>query len=118
MLTSSDITVYHRSVINGAAVFTRSVVEHVHWENRKAANVIASGMIDADSSVVFIPTFNRDVDIKVEDVVVLGIVPDIITGNFNITQLRAKYPDVITVRSVDRFEFGSQRMWHLKVSGK
>jgi len=51
MLTSSDITVYHRSVINGAAVFTRSVVEHVHWENRKAANVIASGMIDADSSV-------------------------------------------------------------------
>lgn len=118
MLTETDATLYTRSIIARDESYTRSVITGVHWENRKAVNVITSGLLDADSAVVFIPTYGRTVSIKPGDVLVKGQVSDAISPAFTMTALRAKYPDVITVRSVDRFDYGAATMRHLKVSGQ
>lgn len=115
MQTNTSLTLYKRSVVNKAEAWTRVLVTNVHWENRKAANVLASGLMEADSISVFIPTYGRTVEINVSDVIVKGEVKDNITETFTMTDLRAKYSNVATVRSVDNYDFGSPAMRHLRI---
>ncbi len=115
MHTNTDITLYSRSVVAGAEVWTRSVIEDVMWENRKAANVIQSGMIDADSVAIYVPINGRTVSIKPGDVIVEGIVTKTISAQYTISALKRDYDDTVTVRSVDRMDYGSPHMHHLRI---
>lgn len=116
MQTNTDLTLYNKSVENNVEKWTRSVIENVHWENRKAANVIRSGILQADSVAVFIPTYNREIPtIKIGDVIVEGIVTKTIGPSYRISQLKEDYSNVVTVRSVDNYNFGSPSMHHLRI---
>lgn len=116
MQTNTDLTLYSKSVVNNAEVWTRSVIEHVHWENTKAANVIKSGLLQADSVTVYIPTHNRTVPtIKPGDIIAEGIITKTISSAYRITQLKEDYGNVVTVRSVDNYNFGSPTMRHLQI---
>lgn len=117
MHTNTDMTLYSRSVSGGAEKWTRSVVYDVLWENRKAANVISSGLLDANAVDVFIPLHGRSetISIKAGDVIAEGIVTKSITTEYTISDLRKDYADVVTVKSVDRYDFGSSVMHHLHI---
>jgi len=110
--TNTSMTLYNKSVVNGAEVWTRSVVPAVHWEYTKAANVIESGNLQADRIAVYIPDMN--VTVNVGDVIVKGTVTKAITSQYTMTSLRTEY-DVAMVRSVDRMEFGSRKMRHVQL---
>jgi len=117
MQTNTDLTLYSKSIVNRAETWTRSVITNVHWENRKAANQAATGLIEANRVTVYIPTYGRseDISIKLEDVIVEGIVTKTINTEYTISDLKAEYDDVVVVKSVDRKDFGSPQLRHLEI---
>jgi hypothetical protein len=117
MQTNTDLTLYSRSVVNGAEVWTRTVIDNVLWTNRKAVNVIQSGLMDANAVEVYISTHGRtdEIVIKPGDVIAEGIVTRQINTEYTIGNLKRDYSDVATVKSVDRYDFGSSHMHHLMI---
>jgi hypothetical protein len=116
MHTPHDMTLYKKTIVNGAESWSRTQIQGVMWEQRKAANVLRSGLLAADSAVIYIPIAKNPLA-KVGDVAVKGLVTDTISASFTITALKAKYPDNITLKSVDTLDFGSLSMQHVKLSG-
>jgi len=122
MRTNSDATLYNKSIVAGAEAWTRTVIvgpngEYgVQWENRKAANVMRSGILEADSVNIYIP-FNRgSLVFKLGDIMVKGTVTDVVDSTiFTPTMLKAKYVDVVTIKSVDTKDFGSAIMQHWQI---
>lgn len=114
MKTNTAATLYSRSIVNGSEVWTRSAIPSVFWENRKAANVIKSGLLAADSAAIYIP--DTSVGVKVGDVLVKGAVTKTISPSYTMTNLRADYV-VIAVKSVDLMDYGSAHMQHIQVGG-
>ena len=136
MITNADCTIYNKYLQSGSEKYQRTVIYDVTWENRKAANVLASGgNIAANAARVFI-LFERGADylkpkawlalvsktgkwtLAEGDIVVKGVVTDEITGGFTITNLKAKYDDCFTVASVDTMDIDSECMWHWNVGLK
>jgi len=116
MRTNTHITWYKKSIVNREESYTRYTIRDCFWEERKAANVIASGIQEADSLRLFIPYTSGEYAIKPGDILVKNIVSDAINSEFTITDLKKKYDSVLIVRSVDDKNFGSYSMRHLEIS--
>lgn len=114
MRTNTTVTLYSRSIANGSETWVRSVIAAGLWESKKAANVIKSGLLEADRVAVYIP--DTSISIKVGDVLAKGTVTETISANYTMTNLRADY-DVIAVKSVDLMDYGSEHMQHLQIGG-
>ena len=117
MITKDNCTLYSRSVdaTTRGEKWTRTQIRGVAWNNRKAANVLRSGLLEADSCAIYIPMARGNLTIKPGDVLVNGLVNDEISSAFTITALRAKYPEVVTVRSNDIQDDGSPHMRHWQI---
>lgn len=135
MRNNSDITLYNKYVDSAtrAEKYQRTQISGVLWENRKAANVIASGgNMAANQANIYIPyargTAYKDPaawqalvtktgywTLQDGDVVVRGLVSDSITTSFTITDLKAKYADVHVIRSIDAMDMGSVGMSHWQI---
>lgn len=132
MRTNTGCTIYNLYIVSGAECYQRTQLSAVAWQNRKAANVIASGLLAADSATVYIPlalgvSYLKPLTwqalsvktgywtLAVGDVIVKGLVTDEITGGFTMTDLKAKYDDVVTIHSVDTMDAGSLSMQHWQV---
>jgi hypothetical protein len=115
MKTPHNMTIYHKGIVAGAEAYTAEQVQGVMWENRKAANVIRSGLLAADSVTVYVPLARGDIHAKIGDYLVKGLVTDVISSSFTITALKAKYADVVCIRSVDTKDFGSLSMQHVQI---
>lgn len=115
MHTPHTCTLYHRTLVAGAESWTRTVIAGVLWEDRRAANVVRSGLLEADRAAVYIP-LARGVTVDVGDVLVRGTVTQTISPSYTMSQLRAAYP-AIQVTSVDRMDYGSPAMQHLQIGG-
>lgn len=117
MRTNCDLTIYHKSVdsTTRTEVWTPQQINRVLWENRKGANVLRSGLIEADSVTVYIPFERGEIEIKPGDVLVKGRVSDLVSSAFTITDLKQKYPESATVRSVDKMDYGSAHMQHWEI---
>jgi hypothetical protein len=135
MITPHDMTLYNAYTEAGAQKYKRTQIPGVKWEFRKAANVIKSGLLAADSVVVYIPLVVADDYLKPKawaalvskagkwtlkegDYMVKGLVADEITSSFTITSLKAKYDDVVKINSVDTMDAGSPSMHHYQVGGQ
>lgn len=135
MRNNSDITLYNKYIdaATRAEKYQRTQISGVLWENRKAANVIASGgNMAANQANIYIP-YARGATYKDPaawqalvtktgywtlqdgDVVVRGLVADSISSAFTITDLKAKYADVHVIRSVDTMDMGSVGMSHWQI---
>jgi hypothetical protein len=117
MITPHNMTIYKKSIVGGLESWASTQVTGVLWEQRKAANVLRSGLLAADSAAIYIPLARGDIGAKVGDVAVKGLVTDAITPSFTMSALKAKYPNNITIKSVDTLDFGSAFMQHVKLSG-
>jgi hypothetical protein len=143
MRTNCLATLYNGYISGGAQKYQRTAIGLVAWFNTKASNVLRSGLLAADSAVIYVPlALGEDyVDPKpwaaltvktgkwtlaVGDVIVKGLVTDEIhdavvgppaVPAFTMTNLKAAYDDVVTIKSVDTFDMGSVSLRHWKVSG-
>ena len=116
MRTNSDLTWYAKTIVAGAEIYARSVIYGVMWEDRRAANARQTGDMKADDMAVYIPMTHGGDGMKEGDLIVRGIVSDVISAGFTPTALRAKYPALVgRVKSVDRMDQGSLTMHHWQV---
>lgn len=116
MHTPHTCTLYHRTVSTSGESWTRTVIEGVLWEDRRAANVVRSGLLEADRAAVYIPLTRAPAAIAPGDVLVKGAVTQTIGAGYTLSQLRAAYT-TIQVTSVDRMDYGSPAMQHLQIGG-
>ena len=135
MRTNCDITIYNQYIDPTTRLekWQRVNILAVEWENRKAANVRSSGgQMASDQARVFIP-FARGADffkprawqalttktgkwtLQVGDLIVKGAVSDNLGDSFTVTQLKAKYDDVLKISSVDTMDMGSFALQHWNV---
>lgn len=132
MRTNCSMTIYNKYIVSGTETYQRTQILDVEWENRKAANVIKSGLLAADQATVFIPwarcaahltpkvwlaltTKTGKWTLAVGDYIVKGLVADEIASGFTMTSLKAKYDDVLQIKSVDVRDMGSISMWHFQI---
>jgi hypothetical protein len=140
MRTNTGCTVYNRYIVSGSEHYQRTELAAVAWQNRKAANVIASGLLAADSATIYIPfalgtNYVKPIawqalsvktgywTLAIGDVIVKGLVTDEIhdavvsppSAAFTMTNLKAKYDDVVTIKSVDTMDAGSDSMRHWQI---
>ena len=132
MRTNCSATIYNKYVVAGAEKYQRAVLVAVAWENRKGSNIIRSGLLAADSVVVYVPfsigtnyvaprawqaleTKTGYWTLQIDDVMVKGTVTDEISAEFTMTALKAKYDDVVRIKSVDTMDMGSVTMRHFQV---
>jgi hypothetical protein len=128
MNTNTAATLYNK--VSGET-YQRTPIIACQWENRKAANVIKSGLIAADSVAIYIPlsvsanyvkpkawlaltTKTGKWTLQIGDFIVKGLVADEIAGSFTISSLKAKYDDVVKITSVDTMDQGSASMRHFQ----
>lgn len=114
MRTNADLTAYLGGVNPATRVeeWTRVQVRCIVWENRRGES--ARGLSE-DAVTVYIPYERGPISIKPGDALVRGLVSDEIRSGFTLSDLRRKYPDVVTVRSVDLMDMGSQALWHWQI---
>lgn len=137
MVVNADMTIYNKYFSSGMEKYQRTQILNVKWENRKAANVLSSGLLSADSVAVYIPFANNADYVKPKafqtlitktgkwtlqegDYIVKGLVLDEIvaavidppSSAFTITSLKAKYDDVVMIKSVDTLDAGSSNIQH------
>lgn len=138
MRTNASITVYNKyvDIYSRSEKFQRTQIKDVAWESRKAANVISmGGHMEVDQAQIFIP-FARKTNylapfawtalsiktakwtLQVGDVIVKALVTDEITNIFSMSDLKAKYDDVLTISSVDTMDRGSLPMQHFQVGAR
>lgn len=138
MRTNADLTIYNRYIDTETRTekYQRGAVVGVAWEDRKAANSLATGgNIAADQARVFIP-FQRGLNhvkgrewqnlsyktgrwtLQVGDVIVRGLILDEIGDGFTLSMLKAKYDDVLVISSIDSMDSGSGAMRHWQVGAK
>jgi len=140
MKNNCAATIYNKFVISGSEHYQRTEISAVEWQNRKQANVIKSGLLAADSVTVYVsftvgddylkPKAWQALSVKtgkwtlaIGDVIVKGIVTDEIhdavvnppSAAFTMTDLKAKYDDVVTIKSVDTMDMGSLLMRHWQI---
>ena len=135
MIPNCDITIYNKYLVSRAEVFQRSVIRDVGWQATKAIMGTKAGALASNVATIFIPSVSHteyrapkawqalvtktaNWTLQEGDVVVKGEVADTITSGFTITDLRAKYDDVVTITSVDVMDFGSSNVQHWEVGCK
>lgn len=137
MLGQVNITIYNQYIdpATRSEKYQRTVIPHVHWENRKAINRSKIGDISADSVMVFIPFAVGDDYLKpvawqalpvktgkwtlqTGDILVKGAVTDELSSSFTASDLKEKYDDVVAITSVDTMDYGTVGLQHWEVSGK
>lgn len=122
MFTNGDITLY--KLVNGS--YARETIEGVYMEDRKTANVIKSGLTNADSLFVCIPkgSLSGKLSLTVgKDLVVKGKCTfefdntSQITQSTSLKELKGLYT-VYTVSDIADRTYGSEVLQHWELSCK
>ena len=133
MFTDTMLTLYR---FNGKG-FDRLIIPYCHWQECKAANVLKSGMQNADGIAIYIPSnalvlapndfLFPSADISPlcpsQDIIVKGECNFIFDNSSDrsvsesLKSLRDKY-EIHTVMSIDRLLYGPADLQHIKVSAR
>lgn len=130
--TNANITVYNK--YKDAALHTekyqRAQLSGVYWEDRQKIRQTKGGMIDANTATIIIPfvaagtaylapvtwqalvTKTGKMTLQEGDIIVRGLVTDEIGSSFTPSMLKAKYDEVLTITSVEKFDTGAARLYY------
>jgi hypothetical protein len=113
--------------------YQRSEIKLVVWQATKAVSGSKSGLLASNIATIFIPfgvaaeylqpkawqaSKTNHWTLQEGDIIVRNIVTDEISSGFTITDLRAKYDDVVMITSVDAMDQGSPNVQHFEVGCK
>lgn len=132
----ADMTIYNKYYDKALGLdrYQRTVIKGVHWEDTQGANIIKSGLENADRIFVSIPfgcqadrtyckpkAFESLADksifftIQPGDRIIKGAIDFDINGSAK--ALDETY-ETFTVTTVDTLDFGSSRLHHWEVGGR
>lgn len=117
MYTNTSITLY---LYSGGA-YTRKNIDKVFWDERKASNVVKSGMSNSDSVKIFIPYTEELEFTPARDIIVKGNIEyDIDISSEKAIAESKKYLQgtygFVTISSCDKKLYGSNHMQHYELS--
>lgn len=117
MKTNADLTLYSYTITEaGVETWTRFEIPNVVWQDSYSQNKLRSGAVNADRVNVWIPINDRSFVLKEEDYIVKGIVEDVITSEFTISDLRQKYSNCMKITSVDVKDYAARKsMNHIRI---
>ena len=139
MESNTSMTLYNKI---SDTTYQRTVLSAVEWENRKAVNGMKSGALATNTARVFISMGIANYvkpkawlalvsktgkwTLAEGDMIVKGTVTDEIhpavvsppSAAFTVSNLKAKYDDVLAITSVDTFDMGSMALRHWEVGAK
>lgn len=139
MQTNCNITLYNKYIdpTTRAEKYQRTVINNVMWQGAKASSAASGGLLASNTANIFIPfalgTQYKDAQtwlalvsktgywtLQEGDVIVKTAVTDEITTSpvFTLTNLKAKYANVVIVTSVDLADYGSPDMQHWQIGAK
>ena len=135
MRTNADMTIYNKYLSSGADKWQRTQIENVKFEGTKASSGLSSGRLASNVATIYIPKDRGDNytapkawqalvtktgkwTLQDGDVIVKGLVTDEIGTGFTMTQLFAKYDNVLTITSVDTMDAGSASIQHWQIGAK
>ena len=117
MYTPHSMTWYEGTKSGTSTTWTRHEVTPVMWQANEIDNSNKQGVTSSDRASVFVPASSGAYTFKKGDVLVKGIVADVITSAFTISALMAKYPSYIKIRQADYKDYGSAGMHHWELRG-
>ncbi len=119
MYTNAKATLY--SYQNGS--YARKFLSDVFWDECKQSNIIKSGLVNSDSTLINIPYSELITFTQGKDIIVKGDCAYIIDNTSQQTiSAGLKYLkdncNMLTVMVADLKDFGSKDMWHYELSCK
>ena len=117
MHTPHAMTWYEGTKSGTTTTWTRHEVNPVMWQAAEIAIADKQGSTSADRASVYVPASSGAFAFKKGDVLVKGIVADVITSEFTISALMAKYPSYIKIRQADYKDYGALSMHHWELRG-
>ena len=135
MFLNSDITIYNKvyDEDKGYDLYQRTVIKGVHFEDSKGANVIKSGLENADRASIYVP-FKADMSRQYLSPIEFKKLDDkskyftfekgdrLIKGDIDFEPTTEKSIDenfdAFTITSVDIFDFGSEKMRHFELGAR
>lgn len=132
MITNTAMTVYNKYVENREEKFQRTVLSAVQWDSSAATVKRKSADMQNNKAVIALPHYigvaylkknawlaaadkTAFWTLKEGDIVVRGNVADEITTGFTLSDLRAKYDDVLEIVSVAFMDQGSPNTHHWEI---
>ena len=116
MKTNTAITHYKKSIVDRAEHWTRYVIPRAFWEARKAANVVRSGLLEADAVSCYIQLSLVTEDPEPGDIIVKGEIERDIDSAFTAKTLM-ETEEAFVVKSADLKDYGSSSMHHWQLGG-
>ena len=119
MYTNTSVTLY----LYSEGLYTKKIIDKAFWDERKASNVVKSGIQNADSLKVFIP-YTTDINFTTsKDLIAKGKIDYQIdtTSEKTIAESKKHLIDnyeTFTVTSCDKKLYGSSNMQHYELSCK
>ena len=89
----------------------------VMWQAAEMLSQTKQGVTSADRASVYVPLTSGVYAFKKGDVLVKGLVSDVISSAFTISALMAKYSTWIKIRQADYKDYGSTGMHHWELRG-
>ena len=117
MYTPHSMTWYEATKSGTTTIWTRHEVQPVMWQSAEIAIADQQGVTSADKASVYVPLTSGVYAFKKGDVLVKGIVSDVISSSFTISALMAKYSTWIKIRQADCKDYGSTGMHHWELRG-
>ena len=117
MYTPHAMTWYKATKSGTTTTWTRYEVTPVMWQANEIAIADKQGAGSADRASVFVPLSSGVFTFQKGDVLVKNIVTDVISANFTISALMAKYPSYIKITQPDYKDYGSTSMQHWELRG-
>mgnify|MGYP000011461254 CR=1 FL=1 len=135
MFLNSDITIYNKvyDEDKGYDTYQRTVIKGVHFEDSKGANVIKSGLENADRASIYVP-FKSEMSRQYISLIEFKKLDDkskyftfekgdrLIKGDIDFEPTTEKSIDenydAFTITSIDIFDFGSENMRHFELGAR
>jgi hypothetical protein len=117
MYTPHSLTWYEATKSGTTTTWTRHEVTPVMWQASEIAIADKQGSTSADRASVYVPASSGSYAFKKGDVLVKGIVSDVISSSFTISALMAKYSTWVKIRQADYKDYGSVSMHHWELRG-
>ena len=117
MYAPHSMTWYEATKSGTATTWTRHEVKPVMWQAAEIAISDKQGQTSTDRASVYVPLSSGVYAFKKGDVLVKGIVTDVITSAFTISALMLKYPTYVKIRQADYKDYGALPMHHWELRG-
>jgi exosome complex RNA-binding protein Rrp4 len=117
MYTPHSLTWYEATKSGTTTTWTRHEVTPVMWQASEIASSNQQGVTSTDRASVYVPASSGSYAFKKGDVLVKGIVSDVISSSFTISALMAKYSTWVKIRQADYKDYGSPSMHHWELRG-